>query len=136
MPTRERGKTSRKRTRDATCLTQLKFPNAFESGYIVAPMSKLGRNDPCHCGSGQKYKKCHLVQDETAKSAELAAAAEAAKQRATETTEAGAATEVSEPAAGKPQGGPVAPPPRPHAPAARPKIPAPTPAPAFRRKSV
>jgi hypothetical protein len=20
---------------------------------------KLGRNDPCHCGSGQKYKKCH-----------------------------------------------------------------------------
>lgn len=22
---------------------------------------KLGRNDPCHCGSGKKYKKCHLV---------------------------------------------------------------------------
>lgn len=22
-------------------------------------MSKLGRNDPCHCGSGLKYKKCH-----------------------------------------------------------------------------
>jgi hypothetical protein len=21
---------------------------------------KLGRNDPCHCGSGKKYKKCHL----------------------------------------------------------------------------
>ena len=20
---------------------------------------KVGRNDPCHCGSGQKYKKCH-----------------------------------------------------------------------------
>ncbi len=20
---------------------------------------KIGRNDPCHCGSGQKYKKCH-----------------------------------------------------------------------------
>ena len=19
---------------------------------------KLGRNDPCHCGSGKKYKKC------------------------------------------------------------------------------
>ena len=19
----------------------------------------LGRNDPCHCGSGKKYKKCH-----------------------------------------------------------------------------
>jgi hypothetical protein len=24
---------------------------------------KLGRNDPCWCGSGQKYKKCHLGQD-------------------------------------------------------------------------
>lgn len=20
---------------------------------------KLGRNDPCHCGSKKKYKKCH-----------------------------------------------------------------------------
>ena len=20
---------------------------------------KIGRNDPCHCGSGLKYKKCH-----------------------------------------------------------------------------
>ena len=25
---------------------------------------KLGRNDPCWCGSGKKYKKCHLAQDE------------------------------------------------------------------------
>lgn len=25
---------------------------------IVNPGSKLGRNDPCPCGSGQKYKKC------------------------------------------------------------------------------
>ncbi|SMF53123.1 SEC-C motif-containing protein [Tistlia consotensis] len=24
---------------------------------------KLGRNDPCHCGSGKKYKKCHLAAD-------------------------------------------------------------------------
>ncbi|MGD9546689.1 MAG: YecA family protein [Candidatus Krumholzibacteriia bacterium] len=27
---------------------------------------KLGRNDPCHCGSGRKYKNCHLQQDEEA----------------------------------------------------------------------
>jgi len=26
----------------------------------------LGRNDPCHCGSGKKYKKCHLAEDEKA----------------------------------------------------------------------
>lgn len=27
---------------------------------------KLGRNDPCHCGSGKKYKKCCLEKDEAA----------------------------------------------------------------------
>ncbi len=26
--------------------------------------SKLGRNAPCWCGSGRKYKKCHLGADE------------------------------------------------------------------------
>src|SRR5438445_2550110 len=26
-------------------------------------MAIPGRNDPCHCGSGKKYKKCHLQQD-------------------------------------------------------------------------
>lgn len=25
---------------------------------------KLGRNDPCHCGSGRKYKKCHQREDD------------------------------------------------------------------------
>lgn len=25
---------------------------------------KIGRNDPCHCGSGKKYKKCCLEKDE------------------------------------------------------------------------
>ena len=23
------------------------------------PMRKIGRNDPCYCGSGKKYKRCH-----------------------------------------------------------------------------
>ncbi len=26
---------------------------------IVAPEERIGRNDPCWCGSGLKYKKCH-----------------------------------------------------------------------------
>lgn len=26
---------------------------------VGAPMPKVGRNDPCPCGSGKKYKKCH-----------------------------------------------------------------------------
>jgi preprotein translocase subunit SecA len=25
---------------------------------------KIGRNDPCWCGSGKKYKQCHMKQDE------------------------------------------------------------------------
>ena len=25
---------------------------------------KLGRNDPCWCGSGVKYKKCHLDREQ------------------------------------------------------------------------
>ena len=29
-------------------------------------MSKPGRNDPCYCGSGQKYKKCHMKEDQEA----------------------------------------------------------------------
>jgi methionyl aminopeptidase len=38
---------------------------------------KIGRNDPCHCGSGQKYKKCHLPADEAAERAAKAATAPA-----------------------------------------------------------
>ncbi|MGE0445666.1 MAG: SEC-C metal-binding domain-containing protein [Vicinamibacterales bacterium] len=28
-------------------------------------MSKPGRNDLCHCGSGRKYKKCHGPKEGT-----------------------------------------------------------------------
>lgn len=33
--------------------------------------AKLGRNDPCHCGSGRKYKDCHLPIEEAARSEQL-----------------------------------------------------------------
>jgi preprotein translocase subunit SecA len=26
---------------------------------VVDDKEKVGRNDPCWCGSGKKYKKCH-----------------------------------------------------------------------------
>jgi tetratricopeptide (TPR) repeat protein len=29
-------------------------------------MAKIGRNDPCHCNSGKKYKKCCMASDEAA----------------------------------------------------------------------
>ena len=30
-------------------------------GNIIVSM-KIGRNAPCPCGSGKKYKKCHLIK--------------------------------------------------------------------------
>ena len=34
-------------------------------------MKKLGRNDVCWCGSGRKYKACHMAMDEKIESYEL-----------------------------------------------------------------
>jgi hypothetical protein len=34
-------------------------------------MAKVGRNDPCPCGSGKKYKSCHLPIEEAARSEQL-----------------------------------------------------------------
>jgi hypothetical protein len=42
----------------------------------------LGRNEPCHCGSGKKYKHCHLAADEEAERAERAQQALAAQASA------------------------------------------------------
>ena len=33
---------------------------------LTQPQKKPGRNDPCWCGSGKKYKKCHLDADRAA----------------------------------------------------------------------
>lgn len=38
----------------------------------------LGRNEPCHCGSGRKYKQCCLDKDEAAARAARAKGGEAA----------------------------------------------------------
>ena len=45
-----------------------------KSGTIVKPR-KVGRNDPCPCGSGRKYKQCCMQKD-----IEAERAAEAAKE--------------------------------------------------------
>src|SRR5215212_4313191 len=34
-------------------------------------MPKIGRNDPCPCGSGKKYKQCHLPLEEAAQAEQL-----------------------------------------------------------------
>jgi tetratricopeptide (TPR) repeat protein len=38
---------------------------------MANPRSKPGRNDPCPCGSGNKYKKCCLSKDAAAERAAL-----------------------------------------------------------------
>ena len=50
-------------------------------------MAKVGRNDPCPCGSGQKYKRCCLPREE-------AAAAERAAGRAREVEPSTAPLEI------------------------------------------
>jgi tetratricopeptide (TPR) repeat protein len=37
-------------------------------------MARTGRNDPCPCGSGNKYKRCCLAKDEEVERTALAAA--------------------------------------------------------------
>lgn len=53
---------------------------------------QLGRNEPCHCGSGRKYKQCCLEKDEAKARADRAkAAAEAPPPPAEATAPAAAA---------------------------------------------
>jgi tetratricopeptide (TPR) repeat protein len=44
-------------------------------------MTKTGRNDPCPCGSGKKYKHCCLKKDEAAEHEALAAISQATQER-------------------------------------------------------
>ena len=38
--------------------------NLFSSRPKGGPQAPMGRNDICWCGSGKKYKRCHLKSDE------------------------------------------------------------------------
>lgn len=37
---------------------------AFGSEAKPTSDTTIGRNDPCWCGSGNKYKRCHLDSDQ------------------------------------------------------------------------
>ncbi len=43
-----------------TSKNSTKLPPDFMSETVRREGEKIGRNDPCPCGSGKKYKKCHL----------------------------------------------------------------------------
>ncbi len=51
-------------------------------------MAKPGRNDPCPCGSGKKYKRCCLEKDEATAGAEAAREAQRVDDGAGMTAEA------------------------------------------------
>jgi len=51
-------------------------------------MAKPGRNDPCHCGSGNKYKKCCLAKEEAVAREQLAKTEARRAERAAETAAA------------------------------------------------
>ena len=40
-------------------LWDLTAKQRFAVATIKRDTPKLGRNDPCHCGSGKKFKSCH-----------------------------------------------------------------------------
>jgi hypothetical protein len=42
-----------------------RFHSRYEQGENMT--DKIGRNDPCHCGSGKKYKKCCMTKDKEEK---------------------------------------------------------------------
>ena len=70
-------------------------------------MSKMGRNELCHCGSGKKFKRCHGLSTDSAKSGRvlmiavgIAVLAAVAAGFATFTTERSSAVRVWDPAHG------------------------------------
>jgi len=68
-----------------------KAANQAPSAEVPAPPApahaRPGRNEPCHCGSGRKYKHCCLEEDERlAAAARAKAASEAALTPSPEAT--------------------------------------------------
>ena len=57
-------RTADKASFESAVLHQLNFYYQEVKDRIKEPKVKVGRNDPCSCGSGKKYKKCCLLKEE------------------------------------------------------------------------
>jgi len=55
VPLAPSGDGRRRRDREAAFGRSLRPASAPA---VTAPRAKIGRNEPCPCGSGKKYKKC------------------------------------------------------------------------------
>jgi uncharacterized protein YecA (UPF0149 family) len=51
---------------DICCKDPDQAPDEDDDAGPIKREAKPGRNEPCWCGSGKKYKKCHLDEDERA----------------------------------------------------------------------
>lgn len=62
---RWREEDERQAARAANSPASSSLPSAWTGSVetFVRATPKLGRNDPCHCGSGKKYKKCCMAAD-------------------------------------------------------------------------
>jgi uncharacterized protein YecA (UPF0149 family) len=45
--------------RQGRCADEIMKTNTQQGTMHAAPATKVGRNDPCPCGSGKKFKHCH-----------------------------------------------------------------------------
>jgi hypothetical protein len=61
-PVRERAATVRVATASQEGLPPSEFPRLESQGGTIRPEKRTGRNDPCPCGSGKKYKRCCLAR--------------------------------------------------------------------------
>jgi hypothetical protein len=52
-----------RRSRSEEVVDQLANKDAPDNSATYQKTRDLGRNDPCWCGSGTKYKRCHWLQD-------------------------------------------------------------------------
>ena len=66
--------------------------HTVHSGHMLQTGVRVGRNAPCPCGSGRKYKQCCLAKDEAAAAV---VRAKAAKEAAVQPPEAEAETTAS-----------------------------------------
>src|SRR5439155_24656808 len=40
-------------------------PDMLQAGHTIRrAVPRIGRNEPCRCGSGKKYKNCHYADDQ------------------------------------------------------------------------
>jgi uncharacterized protein len=44
---------------DVVDLAEIGMAESHKVETVMRDHPKLGRNDPCPCGSGRKYKQCH-----------------------------------------------------------------------------